>query len=146
MKKSRAGVNNSYNEKSRIRGLTIIEKEDLVERSARLGEYLHKRAGEKLVHHPSMGNIRGNGLLMGIELVKNQETKEPFEPAIMASVQVHRIAKEKGCMVYPTTGVIQGVRGDRYRPRYAGRGYHRVRERAGYVVVNPTLLLLHICP
>ena len=94
--------------------IEIVEKEGLVERSARLGEYLHKRAREKLFHHPSVGDIRGKGLLMGIELVKNQETKEPFEPAIMASVQIHRIAKEKGCMIYPTAGVIQGVRGDQF--------------------------------
>ncbi len=92
--------------------IDIIEKEGLVERSARLGEYLHKRAREKLFHHPAVGDIRGKGMLMGIELVRNKETKEPFEPALLASSHVHQLAMEKGCMVYPVSGVVQGVRGD----------------------------------
>ena len=92
--------------------LDIIEKEGLVERSARLGEYLHKRAREKLSHHATVGDIRGKGLLMGIELVKNKETKEPFDPAVIVAIRVHRIARKKGILVYPTMGVVEGVKGD----------------------------------
>jgi adenosylmethionine-8-amino-7-oxononanoate aminotransferase len=92
--------------------IDIIEKEGLIERSARLGEYLHKRAREKLQYHPSVGDIRGKGMLMGVELVKNKETKEPYDPALLASSRVHRLAMEKGCMVFPTTGVVNGVSGD----------------------------------
>lgn len=92
--------------------LDIIEKDGLVERSARLGEYLHQQAREKLFHHRTVGDIRGKGLLMGIELVKDKETKEPFDPAILAAVRVHKIARRKGIMVYPTMGVVQGVMGD----------------------------------
>jgi len=94
--------------------IDIIEEEGLVERNVRVGEYMHKQAKEKLAHHPSVGDIRGKGMLMGIELVKNQETRESFDPSTMAAVRVHRIAKEKGCMIYPTAGVIQGVRGDQF--------------------------------
>ncbi|MEE9400349.1 MAG: aminotransferase class III-fold pyridoxal phosphate-dependent enzyme [Dehalococcoidales bacterium] len=92
--------------------IDIIEKEGLVERSAKLGEYLHQQAREKLLPHPSIGDIRGKGMLMGVELVKNKETKEPFDPALLAASRVHRLAMEKGCMVFPTTGVVEGVRGD----------------------------------
>ena len=49
---------------------------------------------------------------MGVELVKNKETKEPFAPALLASSKVHQLAMEKGCMVFPTTGVEEGVAGD----------------------------------
>ncbi len=94
--------------------LEIIESEKLVERSARLGEYFFKVAREKLSHHPSVGDIRGKGLLMGIELVKNKKTKEPFDPRLRAANRFQKIAMEKGCMVYPTTGVDNGVRGDHY--------------------------------
>jgi adenosylmethionine-8-amino-7-oxononanoate aminotransferase len=90
----------------------IIESENLVERSARLGEYLHRRAAEKLSHHPVVGDIRGRGLLMGVELVKDKATKEPFDPALLAGPRVHRLAMEKGCMVFPTSGFHQGVKGD----------------------------------
>jgi len=94
--------------------LDIIEKEGLVDRSARLGEYFFKRGREKLAHHPSVGDIRGKGLLMGIELVKNKETKEPFDPNLRAANRLHQIAMRKGCMGYPTTGVDQGIRGDHF--------------------------------
>ena len=90
----------------------IIEKDKLVERSARLGEYLHKRAKEKLSHHPSVGDIRGKGLLLGIELVKNKNTKETFDTALLAAPRIHQLAMEKGCMVFPSSGTEQGVRGD----------------------------------
>lgn len=90
----------------------IIEKEGLVERSAKLGEYLHKRAKEKLSHHPIVGDIRGKGLLMGIELVKNKETKEPFDSTLLAAPRVHQLAMEKGCMVFPSSGTDQGIKGD----------------------------------
>ncbi|MFC2063377.1 aminotransferase class III-fold pyridoxal phosphate-dependent enzyme, partial [Chloroflexota bacterium] len=97
--------------------LTVIDiliKDRLVERSAKMGEYLHKQAGEVLGRHPSVGDIRGKGMLMGIEMVKNKETKEPFDPALKASYAIHQIAKQKGCMIYPTSGVVRGVQGDHF--------------------------------
>jgi adenosylmethionine-8-amino-7-oxononanoate aminotransferase len=90
----------------------IIENEGLVERSARLGEYLHRRAREKLSHHPVVGDIRGRGMLMGVELVRDKATKEPFDSSLLAGSRVHRLAMEKGCMVFPTSGFVHGVRGD----------------------------------
>jgi adenosylmethionine-8-amino-7-oxononanoate aminotransferase len=92
--------------------LDIIESEGLIERSARLGEYLHRRAREKLSSHPTVGDIRGKGMLMGVELVKDRDTREPFDPSVLAGPKVHRLAMEKGCMVFPTSGFEQGVRGD----------------------------------
>ena len=92
--------------------LDIIEKEGLVERSARLGEYFFQRGREKLSHHPVVGDIRGKGLFMGIELVKNKGTKEPFSPALHAANRLQQIAMEKGVMGYPATGFDNGVRGD----------------------------------
>ena len=51
---------------------------------------------------------------MGIELVKNKKTKEPFDPKLKAANRFQRISMERGCMVYPTTGVANGVSGDHY--------------------------------
>jgi len=94
--------------------IDIIQKEHLVERTAALGEYLHKQTREKLVHHSSVGDIRGKGMLLGVELVKNKETKEPFDPALTASSRLQVIAQQKGCMIYPTAGVVQGIKGDHF--------------------------------
>jgi len=92
--------------------LDIIEKERLVVRSAKLGEYMHQQARKKLSHHPTVGDIRGKGLLMGVELVRHKETKEPFHPSVMAASRVNKLAMEKGCMVFPTIGTVEGVKGD----------------------------------
>jgi len=92
--------------------LDVIEEGGLVERNARLGKYLHKQAKQKLSHHPSVGDIRGKGMLMGIELVKNKKTKETFAPALMAATTVHRLAIDKGLIVYPSFGMEHGISGD----------------------------------
>ncbi len=94
--------------------IDIIENEGLVERSARLGEYFFKKGREKLSRHPTIGDIRGKGLLMGIELVKNRETKESFDPALRVANRLQQIAMEKGVMGYPTAGMDNGVRGDAF--------------------------------
>ncbi len=94
--------------------LDIVQRERLVERSARLGEYLHEGARERFCRHPSVGDVRGKGLYLGVEMVKNKETKEPFERSLAASYVHHAIAKQKGCLTYPGTGVIQGVLGDHF--------------------------------
>jgi adenosylmethionine-8-amino-7-oxononanoate aminotransferase len=94
--------------------IDILEKEDLVAQSAKLGEYLHRRAREKLSRHPSVGDIRGKGMLLGVELVSDREAKEPFDSAVTASYRVYQLAKQRGCMVYPGGGLIQGIKGDHF--------------------------------
>lgn len=59
-----------------LKNLQIIEQENLVERSALLGEYLLRELDE-LTKHSYVGDVRGIGLMVGIELVKDKETKEP---------------------------------------------------------------------
>jgi hypothetical protein len=92
--------------------LDVIEEGKLVERNATLGEFLHRQAKQKLAHHPSVGDIRGRGMLMGIELVKDKKTREPFDPALRAGTRVHQLAMDKGLIVYPSSGMEQGVSGD----------------------------------
>jgi adenosylmethionine-8-amino-7-oxononanoate aminotransferase len=57
--------------------IRILFNEALVDRSADMGTYLLEDA-QFLRNHPTVGDIRGIGLLLGIELVKNQETKEKW--------------------------------------------------------------------
>src|SRR5699024_6400513 len=61
-----------------IRYMEIYEEENLFERSTTLGAELLERL-KKLEAHSFVGNIRGKGLLVGIELVKDKATKEPLE-------------------------------------------------------------------
>jgi len=60
--------------------IPIYEEDNLVERSAELGEYLLEKAKALEEKHPSVGDVRGLGLFVGLELVKNKETREPLTP------------------------------------------------------------------
>jgi len=92
--------------------IDVLQKEGLVERCARLGEYFFQQGREKLSHHPVVGDIRGRGLLMGIELVQDKEKREPFALKRGAANRLQHIAMEHGVMGYPTVGIKNGVSGD----------------------------------
>lgn len=91
--------------------LDIIEKDSLVERSQNLGVYLHQKTKDTLAKHVIVGDIRGKGLLLGIELVKSKQTREPFEPALGIEAQIHQKAMQKGCLIYTGNGTVDGVSG-----------------------------------
>lgn len=57
--------------------LDTMKKEQLVENSAEVGDYLLKRFSEISDEHPILGDVRGMGLMIGLELVKDRDTKEP---------------------------------------------------------------------
>ena len=58
--------------------IEIYKADGLIQRSADLGEYLMERALELQEKHPSVGDVRGKGLFVGLELVKDRKTKEPI--------------------------------------------------------------------
>ena len=60
--------------------LEIMERENLPENTRQRGEQLNERLHEMKEKHPSIGDVRGTGLIQGIEFVKDRETKEHFGP------------------------------------------------------------------
>jgi 4-aminobutyrate aminotransferase-like enzyme len=64
-----------------LASIKIIEEEGLVARSAALGEFILGRLREMQHRHPIIGDVRGKGCLLALELVKHRITKEPFEEA-----------------------------------------------------------------
>jgi adenosylmethionine-8-amino-7-oxononanoate aminotransferase len=66
--------------------LAIMEEEGLVERSATAGAALLARLQDALGDHPLVGDVRGRGLLIGIELVADQATRAPAKRAISAGI------------------------------------------------------------
>ncbi len=56
--------------------ITYIERHGLVENARRLGEHALARLREMMLRHPVVGDVRGLGLLLGVELVKDRATKE----------------------------------------------------------------------
>jgi 4-aminobutyrate aminotransferase len=68
---------NPVTSRAALTTLQIIEDENLVERSAELGAYAMERLQTALADCPIVGDIRGRGLMFGVEIVTNCETKEP---------------------------------------------------------------------
>ena len=88
-----------------LRNIEIIERENLAERAAEMGNYFMAR-WQKLAAHPNVGDIRGKGLLMGIELVKDKSTKEPLEGDLVAKVKQN--CMEQRVMIGRNANTIPG--------------------------------------
>ncbi|MHB8618203.1 MAG: aminotransferase family protein [Chloroflexota bacterium] len=58
--------------------LRVYEDENLIQNSAEVGAYLFERACELREKHPSVGDVRGKGLFVGVELVRSRQTREPI--------------------------------------------------------------------
>jgi adenosylmethionine-8-amino-7-oxononanoate aminotransferase len=91
--------------------LAILEREDLVARVARL-EKPFFAALERLKRFDFVGDVRGRGLLAGIELVRDRKTKEPFSRSRKLVEEVASRAFSKGLIIYYGTGMANGVDGD----------------------------------
>jgi len=91
--------------------LEYMTKHNLIAKAAERGKHLLKQLNT-LQGHPSVGDVRGKGLLAGIEFVKNKETKEPFNPAMNFSYKLQEILLQKGLSIYPIHAFLDGVRGD----------------------------------
>jgi len=63
-----------------LRVIQIYEEDNLIENSAMMGEYLLQKARELQDKHSCIGEVRGKGLFVGLELVKNRKTREPIIP------------------------------------------------------------------
>ncbi len=61
----------------------MIEEEDLKRNAAEVGGYLRQRLEELKEKYPVIGDVRGLGLMQGVELVKDRETKEPAPEAVV---------------------------------------------------------------
>jgi hypothetical protein len=92
--------------------LRIIETEALVEASALKGERLRALLEARLDGHPAVGEVRGRGLLVAVELVADRESRAPYPRAARVTEAVVRVARERGVLLYSGTGNADGVDGD----------------------------------
>jgi adenosylmethionine-8-amino-7-oxononanoate aminotransferase len=90
----------------------VIRRDNLLANARAQGAQLSRRLNERFGNHPFVGDVRGRGLLQGIELVADRGTKEAFGPNLKMHARVKREAMTRGLMVYPTGGTVDGVRGD----------------------------------
>jgi len=92
--------------------LRILESEALVEASAAKGARLRSLLEARLGDHPNVGQIRGRGLMQGIEFVVDRETREPFPRAARLTETMLAEARARGVLLYSGTGNANGIDGD----------------------------------
>jgi adenosylmethionine-8-amino-7-oxononanoate aminotransferase len=81
------------------------QKEDTAARKLR-------KALDDLLNLHVVGEVRGIGLLLGVEFVEDKTTKKPFEPKNNFAARVGQAALERGLLVYPMQGSVDGISGD----------------------------------
>ena len=87
-----------------LASIEAIEEENLCERSTHLGEILMQRMRPMVDRYPIVGEVRGMGCLLGIELVKDKSTREPFEKA---GQLVYQKAFQKGLAWIPAGHILR---------------------------------------
>ncbi|MBJ3776821.1 aspartate aminotransferase family protein [Acuticoccus mangrovi] len=92
--------------------LEAIEGRDLLANVQAMGARLRQGLEARFGQHPNVGDIRGRGLFLGLELVADRETKAPLPPEAKTHAKVKRAALARDLMVYPMGGTIDGVQGD----------------------------------
>jgi adenosylmethionine-8-amino-7-oxononanoate aminotransferase len=90
----------------------VIARDGLLDNVKVMGARLKQRLGDRFGNHPHVGDVRGRGLFMAIELVEDHSTKAPFEPGLKLHARIKREAMQRGLLVYPMGGTVDGVRGD----------------------------------
>ena len=96
-------------------GRAVVEKllhEGLIARAGVQGAALRAALDDRFGQHPHVGDIRGRGLLLGLELVADRETKAPFDPARGIAARIKAEAFEAGLICYPMAGTRDGRQGD----------------------------------
>ena len=89
----------------------IIER-GLLERVRGQGAKLKEALTGAFGQHAHVGDIRGRGLFMGVELVEDRDTKKPFDPGRGIARTIKKAAFEAGLICYPMSGTIDGLNGD----------------------------------
>jgi adenosylmethionine-8-amino-7-oxononanoate aminotransferase len=89
-----------------------IANEGLLGRVEEAGVKLMALLTERFGDHPNVGEIRGRGLLQAVELVADRSTKAPFDPELALHQRAKVDAFERGLLIYPGGGTIDGRRGD----------------------------------
>ncbi|HVY98147.1 MAG TPA: aspartate aminotransferase family protein [Dongiaceae bacterium] len=89
-----------------------IAEEGLLENVRTMGGLLRDRLHDAFGQHPHVGDIRGRGMFLGLEIVADRETKAPFDPGRRTWLRLREAAMERGLICYPSGGCIDGASGD----------------------------------
>ncbi|MCK9511307.1 MAG: aspartate aminotransferase family protein [Pigmentiphaga sp.] len=90
----------------------ILQRDGVLAQVRERGAQLQDRLRERLGGHLQVGDIRGRGLFVGVELVRDRASKTPFDPSLRLHARIKEQAMARALMVYPMGGTIDGRTGD----------------------------------
>ncbi len=96
-------------------GLAVVNAildRDLLPRVRDMGAKLQSALVDAFGQHPHIGDIRGRGLFIGLEIVADRESKSPFDPALSVAARLKKAAFAEGLICYPMSGTRDGKLGD----------------------------------
>jgi adenosylmethionine-8-amino-7-oxononanoate aminotransferase len=92
--------------------LDAIEDRGLLANVIARGGELRQRLQARFGNHPHVGDVRGRGLLLGLELVADRGTKQPFDPGLRLAARIKAAGMTEGIMCYTMPGTVDGASGD----------------------------------
>jgi len=96
-------------------GLAVVRAlldRGLISRVRTMGEKLQAALVSAFGQHPNIGDIRGRGLFVGLEIVEDREAKKPFDPSLGIAGKFKKAAFAEGLVCYPMSGTRDGKNGD----------------------------------
>ena len=90
----------------------VLERDNLLAQVRTRGAQLMATLQQRFAVHPNIGDIRGRGLFIGIELVRDPASKAPFDPANKLHARIKARAFANGLLCYPMGGTLDGQHGD----------------------------------
>jgi adenosylmethionine-8-amino-7-oxononanoate aminotransferase len=92
--------------------LEYLEKNDIIKEVESKNCYLRNLLDRLKSEFSFIGDIRGKGLLMGIEVVQNREQKLPYPRAMVVTQTLIDLAAQNGLLIYPAGAGLDGINGD----------------------------------
>ncbi|WP_026563813.1 aspartate aminotransferase family protein [Bacillus sp. UNC41MFS5] len=92
--------------------LQYLEENNIIQEVENKGNYLRGQLENLKQYYSFIGDVRGKGLLLGIEFVQDSTTKTPFPRNAQVTQRMVELAKEKGLIVYPAGAGMDGINGD----------------------------------
>ena len=90
----------------------VIRRDNLLANVKAQGAHLTRRLNERFGNHHHVGDVRGRGLFQAIEFVVDRSSKQPFDPRHKLHARIKQESMQRGLMVYPMGGTLDGARGD----------------------------------
>ncbi len=91
--------------------MQVVEDENLLDRVKHTGALVRSQLQEVFAQHPHVGDIRGRGLLIGIELVEDRESKTGVRKELGVPAAIRIATMENGLICYPGGGSVDGING-----------------------------------